>query len=185
MTERTRKVCRVPSGLTSCEGGHRHHQCAMQLRAGLEAGSSDTHIGCWHPCMAFRLQLLGCICSQPVLLARLASPYRHRTDGQCAKADCASQVHVRLKADSIEVCMGPRTPLRGAPFASIKVEDSTWYVQDGLLTVQLLKRNRRGHYANGSSNADTFWMSVSSLCLQQHLFSCLMHAQQCWHMHCN
>ena len=56
--------------------------------------------------------------------------------------------------------MGPRTPLRGLLYASIKVEDSTWYVQDGLLSVQLLKRNRRGHYANGSSNADTFWMSV-------------------------
>ena len=56
--------------------------------------------------------------------------------------------------------MGPRTPLRGPLYASIKVEESTWYVQDGLLTVQLLKRNRRGHYANGTSNADTFWMSV-------------------------
>ena len=77
------------------------------------------------------------------------------------------QVHVSLKAASIEVWMGPRTPLRGPLYAGIKVEESTWYVQDGLLTVQLLKRNRRGHYANGSSNADTFWMSVrlSSLSL--------------------
>lgn len=56
--------------------------------------------------------------------------------------------------------MGMRTPLKGQLRAEIKVEDSTWYVQDGLLSVQLLKRNRRGHYANGSNNAETFWMSV-------------------------
>ena len=87
-------------------------------------------------------------------------PHSHSGDGQCADADCMLQVHVNLKAGSIEVCMGPRTPLRGPLYASIKVEESTWYVQDRLLTVQLLKRNRRGHYANGSSNADTFWMSV-------------------------
>lgn len=31
---------------------------------------------------------------------------------------------------------------------------------DGLLEIQLLKRNRRGFYANGGSNADTFWFSL-------------------------
>lgn len=98
------------------------------------------------------MQLLGC--------RTAPRPGSHRRDGQCAEADCISQVHVILKAGSVEVCMGPRTPLRGQLYASIKVEDSTWYVQDGLLSVQLLKRNRRGHYANGSTNADTFWMSV-------------------------
>ena len=90
----------------------------------------------------------------------MPGPHSHRRGGQCAEADCTLQVHVSLKAGCIEVCMGPRTPLRGLLYASIKVEESTWYVQDGLLTVQLLKRNRRGHYANGTSNADTFWMSV-------------------------
>lgn len=61
---------------------------------------------------------------------------------------------------SIEVRMGMRSPLKGQLWAEVKVEDSTWYVQDGLLSMQLLKRNRRGHYANGSNNAETFWMSV-------------------------
>ena len=97
---------------------------------------------------------------QCLVLAGWELPHSHRGVGQCAEADCTLQVHVSLKAASIEVCMGPRTPLRGPLYASIKVEESTWYVQDGLLTVQLLKRNRRGHYANGTSNADTFWMSV-------------------------
>ena len=31
---------------------------------------------------------------------------------------------------------------------------------DGVLHILLLKRNRRGHYAVGSTNADTFWMSL-------------------------
>jgi hypothetical protein len=31
---------------------------------------------------------------------------------------------------------------------------------DGVLEIQLLKRNRRGFYANGGSNADTFWFAL-------------------------
>lgn len=31
---------------------------------------------------------------------------------------------------------------------------------DGILHVQLLKRNRKGHYSNGSTAADTFWYSL-------------------------
>ena len=72
----------------------------------------------------------------------------------------AAQVQVVLTPSSVEVRMGMRSPLKGQLWAEVKVEDSTWYVQDGLLSMQLLKRNRRGHYANGSNNAETFWMSV-------------------------
>lgn len=74
----------------------------------------------------------------------------------------AVQVQVILSPSSIEVRMGMRTPVKGQLFADIKVEESTWYVQDSLLSIQLLKRNRRGHYANGSNNAGTFWTSVGS-----------------------
>ena len=73
------------------------------------------------------------------------------------------QVRVMLSPSSIEVTMGMRTPLKGQLYADIKVEESVWYVQDGLLSIQLLKRNRRGHYANGSDNAATFWKSVGLL----------------------
>ena len=31
---------------------------------------------------------------------------------------------------------------------------------DGVLEIQLLKRNRRGAYSNGCTNADTFWFSL-------------------------
>ena len=72
----------------------------------------------------------------------------------------AVQVRVMLAPSSIEVVMGMRTPLKGQLYADIKVEESIWYVQDSLLSIQLLKRNRRGHYANGSDNAETFWKSV-------------------------
>ncbi len=33
-------------------------------------------------------------------------------------------------------------------------------VADGVLEIQLLKRNRRGFYQNGCTNADTFWFSL-------------------------
>ncbi len=81
---------------------------------------------------------------------------------------CA-QVQVVLAPSAIEVRMGMRTPLKGQLFADIKVEESTWYVQDSLLSVQLLKRNRRGHYANGSNNAGTFWKSVGPPGIEFHL----------------
>lgn len=74
----------------------------------------------------------------------------------------AAQVQVILSPSSIEVRMGMRTPVKGQLCAEIKVEESSWYVQDSLLSIQLLKRNRRGHYANGSDNAATFWKSVRS-----------------------
>jgi hypothetical protein len=45
---------------------------------------------------------------------------------------------------------------------------STWcaccccccFADEGILYVQLLKRNRRGHYSNGTTAADTFWFSL-------------------------
>ena len=40
--------------------------------------------------------------------------------------------------------MGMRTPLKGQLFADIKVEESTWYVQDSLLSIQLLKAQPQG-----------------------------------------
>lgn len=39
-------------------------------------------------------------------------------------------------------------------------EASTWFVLDHVLHVSLLKRWRRGRYAPGTTNADTFWRSV-------------------------
>ncbi len=74
--------------------------------------------------------------------------------------DACAQVDVKLSPSSISVQLGERSALRGEFFAEIKVEESTWHMHDGVLHMQLLKRNRRGNYANGSNNAATFWKSV-------------------------
>lgn len=70
------------------------------------------------------------------------------------------QVTVRMSPSEVLVVLGERTVLKGSWYGEIKQEESTWYIQDGILNMQLLKRNRRGSYANGSNNADTFWKSV-------------------------
>ena len=98
----------------------------------------------------------------------------------------AGQVQVVLMPSRIEVRMGMRSPLKGQLWAEVKVEDSTWYVQDGLLSMQLLKRNRRGHYANGSNNAETFWMSVrfvwvAHTCSSQRLLTGTAASIECLH----
>lgn len=70
------------------------------------------------------------------------------------------QVKVHMAPSTVEVQIGERTVLQGSWYGEIKQEESTWYIQDGILHMQLLKRNRRGNYSNSSTNADTYWMSV-------------------------
>ena len=41
--------------------------------------------------------------------------------------------------------------------AEIKQEESFWQISDGVLELTLLKRSRRGNYANGHDNSNTFW----------------------------
>ena len=53
-----------------------------------------------------------------------------------------------------------RDSIEGELYAAIKAEASTWVVVDGVLEISLLKRNRRGQYDAGKSNAATFWFSV-------------------------
>lgn len=48
----------------------------------------------------------------------------------------------------------------GELFQEIKVDESTWLIRDSILELTLLKRSRRGYYANGHTNADTFWYSL-------------------------
>ncbi|BDA41536.1 hypothetical protein COCOBI_02-3170 [Coccomyxa sp. Obi] len=72
----------------------------------------------------------------------------------------SKQVKVHMAPSTVEVQIGERIILQGSWYGEIKQEDSTWYIQDGILHMQLLKRNRRGNYANSSTNADTYWKSV-------------------------
>ena len=73
-----------------------------------------------------------------------------------------NDVVVELKPKSIlvEIAGRPVLGLKGELYRDIKAEDSTWYLQDGILEITLLKLSRRGQYANGETNADTFWRSV-------------------------
>lgn len=73
----------------------------------------------------------------------------------------AKMVSVELEPDRISVVVDGEVILEGDLFASIKVEDSTWIVRDGILEVLMLKKNRRGHYDDGKTNADTFWYAVN------------------------
>ena len=93
---------------------------------------------------------------------------------------------VELTTSTVRVVLGDDVALSGALWADIKREESTWvmqvtpaytelvhipyepcprrkarwHMQDGLLQLIMLKRNRRGAYADGATNADTFWPAV-------------------------
>jgi hypothetical protein len=92
---------------------------------------------------------------------------------------------VELTTHAIAVHVGDERVLAGPLFAPVKAEESVWLVSeslalaasepctqadaraahrpgtaDGVLEIQLLKRNRRGQYSNGCTNADTFWFSL-------------------------
>lgn len=60
---------------------------------------------------------------------------------------------VQLSTTSISISVNDTPVLSGRLYRAIKAEESTWYVQDGVLEVTMLKRNRRGHYEAGTTNA--------------------------------
>ncbi|KAF8065598.1 hypothetical protein HT031_003199 [Scenedesmus sp. PABB004] len=71
------------------------------------------------------------------------------------------QVRVALAPRSLEVvASGDDVLLAGQLAAEVKAEESTWFCDDGVLHLALLKRCRRGHYADGCTAADTFWTSL-------------------------
>ena len=72
----------------------------------------------------------------------------------------AADVEVRIDAEHLGVAVDGVPVLDGRTFAPVKAEASTWVVADGVLEISLLKRFRRGNYANGKTNADTFWFSI-------------------------
>lgn len=50
--------------------------------------------------------------------------------------------------------------LSGALWRPVRADESVWLIQDGVLEITLLKESRRGNYADGETNADTFWRGV-------------------------
>lgn len=71
-----------------------------------------------------------------------------------------SKVTVLLTTKRLEIEFDEKPILKGNLYREIKADESTWYVQDNVLEVVMLKRCRRGNYEKGTTNADTFWMSV-------------------------
>jgi len=69
-------------------------------------------------------------------------------------------VDVTFGVSRLIVRVGDDVILDGTLHSAIKAELSTWIIVDGVLEISLLKRNRRGHYENGTTNADTFWRSL-------------------------
>lgn len=65
----------------------------------------------------------------------------------------ARRCAVQLSTTSISISVNDTRVLSGQLYRPIKAEESTWYVQDGVLEVTMLKRNRRGHYEAGTTNA--------------------------------
>lgn len=129
----------------------------------------------------------------------------------------ARQVVVELTPTGVRVELGEARPMAGPLWAGIKREDSTWTVQvrhmpcsrpatadasdgarragpaargaqDGVVHLHLLKRSRRGAYADGATNADTFWPAVRRGCVAGILsllrFTCyhihMLSARQAW-----
>ncbi|EFJ47481.1 hypothetical protein VOLCADRAFT_91842 [Volvox carteri f. nagariensis] len=87
---------------------------------------------------------------------------------ECARcgAAMAPRPRVQLKPTSVCVSLGldDLPILCGHLYGTIKAEDSTWYLDDGILHLQMLKVHRRGHYAPGTSNADSWWRSLWAHC---------------------
>lgn len=70
----------------------------------------------------------------------------------------ANKVQVELSPKHLKLVADERPLLSGELCREIKVDESSWYVTDDkILELVLLKRSRRGNYADGESNADTFW----------------------------
>lgn len=74
----------------------------------------------------------------------------------------AHRVLVDIKPNFLSVVIDERPFITGTLYREVKADESTWYIHEGVLEILLLKRSRRGHYADGETNADTFWKAVTT-----------------------
>ena len=70
------------------------------------------------------------------------------------------QMVVQYTPDRLLIKLGDKVILNGQLFSQIKREDSMWLLEDSILHLTMLKRNRRGNYTGQCTNADTFWKCV-------------------------
>lgn len=74
---------------------------------------------------------------------------------------------MQLTSSQLLIKLGDKVILSGQLYRDIKREESMWLLEDGILHLTMLKRNRRGNYADHCTNADTFWKSVMKRAPQQ------------------
>ena len=100
-----------------------------------------------------------------------------------------AKVHVELTPTLFKISVDGDRLIGGRLYAEIKEEDSTWQISDGVLEATLLKRSRRGNYANGHTNAETFWryFIIANVCRidftkveRAHLTKWLTHCRCVW-----
>lgn len=72
----------------------------------------------------------------------------------------ASGVQVEIQRERLSVSVTGTAVLAGRLCRPVKVEESLWLIQDGVLEVTLLKESRRGNYADGDTAFHTFWRTV-------------------------
>jgi CS domain len=70
------------------------------------------------------------------------------------------QVAVDITAQHLRVSVCGSQVLGGQLLQQVNPYCSAWQVADGIVEVTLLKASRRGHYAPGTTNADTYWDRV-------------------------
>jgi len=106
------------------------HQCVVLSKADLKSEANASGLTCCYICNTTRAALF--------LL----------------------QVVVQCTPDKLLIKLGEKVVLNGPLYSQIKREDSMWLQENSILHLTMLKRNRRGNYANQCTNADTFWKSV-------------------------
>ena len=74
---------------------------------------------------------------------------------------------MKLRPSTLLIKLGDKVILSGQLYSDVKQEDSMWLLEDRIIHLTMLKRNRRGNYANKCTNADTFWRSVMKHAPQQ------------------
>jgi CS domain len=77
------------------------------------------------------------------------------------------QVAVGITAQHLRVSVCSSQVLGGQLLRQVNPYCSAWQVADGIVEVTLLKASRRGHYAPGTTNADTYWDRVWAKALPQ------------------
>lgn len=78
------------------------------------------------------------------------------------KGISSSDITVVIQARHLLVEIGERRVVDADLCAMIKPEDSTWLLDDRVISISMLKVNRRDNYADGCTNADTWWKSLTT-----------------------